>query len=65
MAFKGTPKTLDKTPPPPPPPKYWILWREREREINTFPIEEEEKKKLKCQEGEKFNNRFSLSTYTA
>jgi hypothetical protein len=35
------------------------------REINIFPREEEEKKKFKCQEGEKLNNRFSLSTYTA
>jgi hypothetical protein len=59
MAFKGTPKTLDKTLPSP--LQYWILWREREREIKIFSIEEEEEKEeFKCQEGEKLNNRFSL-----
>jgi hypothetical protein len=67
MAFKGTPKTLDKTLQTTPPPQNGFYGGRGEREIKIFPIEKKTRKEEVevRRRGEKFNNRFSLSTYTA
>jgi len=50
MAFKGTPKTLDKTLPK---KNIGFYGGRGEREIKIFPIEKKKKKKLKSEEGER------------